>query len=84
MADGSSAFHANRPIFHSLSQCAECGVGGDDFASPNVEAFEVTGDLYCDDCADDVLARLADEDDDEDAIDTSVAAMRREFGTWSV
>lgn len=82
MADG-SAFHANRPIFHSLSQCAECGVGGDDFASPNVEAFEVTGELYCDDCAGDVLARLAD-DEDEDFIDTSVAAMRAEFGTWGL
>jgi hypothetical protein len=52
---------------------------GDDFASPNAEAFEVTGELICDDCAADVLARI-DADEDDDFINTSDAAMRREHG----
>lgn len=82
MPDGSSL--PRKYVFHSLSQCAECGVGGDEFASPNVEAFEVTGELYCDDCASDVLERLADEEDEdpESIIDTSPAAMLRAHGTW--
>lgn len=53
----------SRPVFHSLSACADCGVCGEEFASPNIEAFELTGELYCDDCADAVFERLADEDD---------------------
>lgn len=57
---------ARKPyVFHSLSSCSECGVSGDDFASPNVEAYEVTGELICDDCADTVLERLAEDEDDE-------------------
>jgi hypothetical protein len=46
-------------IIHSLSACAGCGVSGDDFASANVEAFEVTGELYCDDCADSAIQEAA-------------------------
>ena len=53
------------PVFHSLSACAECGVSGDDFASPNVEAFEVSGELICDDCADAVLERAAEAEGEE-------------------
>lgn len=52
-----------KPVFHSLSACAGCGVSGDDFASPSVEAFEVTGDLYCEDCADGVLEQYAEDND---------------------
>lgn len=44
-----------RPVFHSLSLCAGCECTGDDFGSVNVEAFELTGDLYCEDCADDAI-----------------------------
>ena len=54
-----------RTVFHSLSACAECGVSGEDFASPNVEAFEVAGELICDDCAEAVLERAAEAEDDE-------------------
>lgn len=38
-------------VFHSLSVCAGCGCDGEDFGSVNVEAFELTGELYCEDCA---------------------------------
>lgn len=51
--------------FHSLSACAGCGVSGEDFASPNVEAFEVTGELICDDCAAAVPERADEAEDDE-------------------
>lgn len=51
-----------KPRLHSLSSCHECGATGDDFPSANVEAFEVTGELICDDCADGVLERAAEED----------------------
>ena len=40
-------------------------MSGDDFASPNVEAFEVSGELICDDCADAVLERAAEAEDDQ-------------------
>lgn len=50
-------------VFHSLSSCAECGASGDEFLSPNVEAFEVTGELVCEDCADAVLERWEDDND---------------------
>jgi hypothetical protein len=53
---------APRPVFHSLSACAGCGCSGDNFDSPNVEAFELTGELYCGDCADDAIAAAADDD----------------------
>lgn len=42
-------------VFHSLSVCAGCGCGGEDFGSVNVEAFELTGELYCEDCADEAI-----------------------------
>lgn len=45
-------------VLHTLSACIGCGSWGDDFHSANVEAFEVTGDLYCDDCAEGVLAEF--------------------------
>lgn len=41
-----------KPIFHSLSVCAGCGCFEDDFGSVNVEAFDATGELYCEECAD--------------------------------
>lgn len=44
-------------------ECDECGADGDDFASPNVEAWEVTGELVCDDCAEAVLERHAEAED---------------------
>ena len=53
---------ARKPyVLHSLSSCVECGAEGDAFASPNVEAYEVTGDLVCDDCAEAVLERAAEQ-----------------------
>lgn len=79
-----------KPVFHSLSQCHNCGISGDDFASPNVEAFEATGEMYCDDCAAEVLAGLA-EDEDEDRSDMTARERygygrpfnaQREWGTW--
>lgn len=48
-------------VFHSRSVCAECGATGDDFGSVNVEAFEVTGELVCEECADTILARYAED-----------------------
>lgn len=51
-----------RPVFHSLSVCAGCGCQGDDFSSVNVEAFEVTGELYCEDCAEEAIVRARSED----------------------
>lgn len=48
-------------ILHSLSSCVECGADGDDFGSPNVEAYELTGDLVCEDCAEGVLERYAED-----------------------
>lgn len=67
-----------RTAFHSLSACKECGVSGDDFASPNVEAFEVTGELICDDCSDAVLERAAEHaaEDDDHFTPVGVAARR--------
>ncbi len=48
--------------FHSLSACAGCGCSGDDFGSVNVEAFEMTGELYCDDCADEAIENASQGD----------------------
>lgn len=53
-----------KPVFHSLSVCAGCGCSGDDFGSVNVEAFEATGELYCEECAEEAIAN-ADEGDGE-------------------
>lgn len=50
-----------RPAFHSLSVCAECGASGDDFGSVNVEAFELTGELFCEDCADGAIEQWAED-----------------------
>ena len=50
--------------FHSLSVCAGCGCSGEDFGSVNVEAFEVTGELYCDDCADEAIENASQGDDE--------------------
>lgn len=49
-----------RPVFHSMSVCVGCGASGDDFGSVNVEAFEVTGELFCEDCADEAIAGAAE------------------------
>lgn len=48
-------------VFHSLSVCAGCGCSGEDFGSVNVEAFELTGELYCEDCANEAIADAAEE-----------------------
>lgn len=48
-------------VFHSLSECAGCGARGDDFACVNVEAHEVTGELYCDECADEAIQQAAED-----------------------
>ncbi len=55
--------------FHSKSVCAGCGCTEEDFGSVNVEAFELTGELWCEDCA-------------ENAINSSPEAMLKEHGTW--
>lgn len=49
-------------VFHSLSVCAGCGCSGDDFGSVNIEAFEVTGELYCEECAEEAIVRASAED----------------------
>jgi hypothetical protein len=43
-------------VMHSLSCCACCEATGDDFPSANVEAFELDGELVCEDCADTYIA----------------------------
>lgn len=48
-------------VFHTLSVCAGCGCSGDDFGSVNVEAFEATGELYCEECADEAIENAAEE-----------------------
>lgn len=55
-----------KPVFHSLSACHGCGRSGDAFGSPHVEAFEVTGELYCEDCADGAIEQW-NEDHREEA-----------------
>jgi hypothetical protein len=46
-------------VFHSLSACAGCGCSGDAFGSVNVEAFEATGELYCEECAEEAIVEAA-------------------------
>lgn len=53
---------SGKPVFHSLSVCAGCGCSGDDFGSVNVEAFEVTGELYCEDCAAGAIENAAEDE----------------------
>ena len=48
-------------VFHSLSECVVCGNSGDDFASPNVEAYELDGELVCEDCAEGYIANWEEE-----------------------
>lgn len=48
-------------VFHSLSACAACGAQGDEFGSVNVEAFELTGELYCEECADDAIEQWEED-----------------------
>lgn len=54
----SPAGEGRRPpyVFHSLSSCAGCSASGDYFPSPDAEAYEVTGELYCDECAEEAIA----------------------------
>lgn len=52
-----------RMVFHSLSECAHCGATGDDFSSPSVEAWEVLGELVCEDCAGDAIAEAAENEE---------------------
>ncbi len=47
---------------HSVSACSECGAQGDDFPAANIEVFELTGELVCDDCADSVFERLGEDE----------------------
>lgn len=54
---------AAKPVFHTLSVCAGCGCSGEDFGSVNVEAFEVTGELYCEECANGAIERAEAEND---------------------
>lgn len=54
-----------RPVFHSPSVCAGCDVTGDEFYSVNVEAFELTGELYCDDCSEAAIAQWAEDNEDD-------------------
>lgn len=44
-------------IFHSLSACAGCGCSGDYFPAPDAAAYEATGELYCDECAEEAVAQ---------------------------
>lgn len=48
-------------ILHSLSECVECGER--DFDGPNVEAYELDGELVCEDCADDYIERWEEDND---------------------
>lgn len=50
-----------KPVFHTLSACAQCGASGDEFGSVNVEAFELTGELYCEECADGAIEQWEDD-----------------------
>lgn len=50
-----------KAILHTSSVCAGCGCTGDEFGSVNVEAFEVTGELYCEDCAEEAIVRASSE-----------------------
>jgi hypothetical protein len=52
-------------VFHSRSVCAGCGCYGDDFGSVNVEAFEVTGELYCEECAEAAIWAATELEDDQ-------------------
>lgn len=57
------------PVFHSLSTCAGRGCTGDDFGSVNVEAYELTGELYCEDCAGDAIDQWAEDHPEDEAAD---------------
>jgi formylmethanofuran dehydrogenase subunit E len=39
--------------------CEQCGEG---VASPNIEAWELTGDMLCDECAESAFADIAEDD----------------------
>jgi hypothetical protein len=56
-----TAEHRPSYVFHSLSVCAGCGCRGDDFGSVNFEAYELTGELYCEDCAEGAVEDEADK-----------------------
>jgi hypothetical protein len=58
---------SKRPPFHSLSACFDCGATGDDLPSANVEAFEITGEIMCDDCWQDHCERQWEREPDTDA-----------------
>ncbi len=36
-------------------QCERCGEDFADAFSPNIEAFELSGEIVCDDCAEDIF-----------------------------
>ena len=50
-------------IFHSLSCCAGCGCSGDQFGGVNVESYELTGELYCEECAVEAIERWNEDND---------------------
>lgn len=62
-------------VFHSLSVCAGCECSGDDFGTVNVEAFELTGELYCEECADEAIAQWADDHPVEAVRDMLTASL---------
>ncbi len=45
-------------VLHTLSECVECGER--DF-SPVIEAYELDGELVCEDCADAYIERWEDD-----------------------
>ena len=51
----------SKHFFNSISVCHGCGLRGDDFGSVNVEAFEVTGELYCEDCAEEAIVSISED-----------------------
>lgn len=48
-------------VLHTLSQCVECGAF--DFDGPNVEAYELEGELVCEDCAEAYIERWEEDND---------------------
>ncbi len=52
---GKKGFHNCKPealTFAEQNQCPKCG---EDNCSPNVEAFEISGEIICDGCAEEVF-----------------------------
>ena len=53
---------ARKPyVFHTLSACVECGATGELFPCVSVEAFELDGELVCEECADGYIERWTED-----------------------